>query len=268
LVSLLAWLSGTLADACSDPEFEALVLLEEITGQSGEQVLALAPKDLSPLQHRQLEHCRAARCLGVPLQYVVGYWDFYGARFRLRPPVLIPRSDTEVLVEAALERLPLDAAGAAVDLGCGTGILAITLKRLRPQLVMQAVDVDPRAVALTRQNALRLGVDIDVQLADYRQGLASSSFALIVANPPYIPRGELAELDPSVRAFEASTALDGGENGLDLVDIVLRLSAAHLAPGGLLAMEMGWQQGPAIRDRALERGLKDVQVLPDLAGAR
>jgi release factor glutamine methyltransferase len=270
--------------AASEARF---LLAEALDLEPGELVLAL-DREVTAREVALVDHGVECRAAGVPLQYVLGSWDFFGARFRVERGVLIPRPETECLVEAVLARLPEGAAGAAIDLGTGAGVIAITLKRLRPALAMRAIDSDPCAVRLARLNAATHGVDVDVRLARFDEGAAAVSpsragpggpgrggvsgaasgatrYRLVVANPPYVSSRDLARLDRGVRDHEPRHALAGGADGLDPLRAILAGWAPHLAPGGLLACEIGSDQGARARRLARQAGLASVEIAPDLA---
>ena len=245
-------------------EVEARFLL---AGTLGVPVPALFEpgRIVSARQRAKLERNLLERLRGVPLQYVLGEWEFYGRSFRVQPGVLIPRPETEVLVEALLERLHRGASGTALDLGTGTGVLAITLKLERPGLRVLAWDKSPTAARLARANAKRLGAEVEVRKVDFTRPPAEpAELALVVSNPPYIASREIPRLDPVVRDHEPHEALDGGPDGFALVRHVVQRFGPRLIPGGWLACEIGWDQGPAARRLGEKVGLGPVEVLPDL----
>ena len=207
---------------------------------------------------------------GEPLAYVLGDADFMGRRFVVDRRVLIPRPETEELVGhvlacAALWQTP---APAVVDVGTGSGCIALTLAAERPTAVLLAVDLSEGALAVARGNAERLGLGARVQWEqrDLLDGLAGGSLDGVVANLPYIARGELAGLPETVRAYEPETALDGGADGLDLVRRLACQARAALRSGGWLFLEIGAAQGPATRDWLSAQGYVGVEIKADMAG--
>jgi len=247
------------------PEFEHRVILEEVL----EVAPGRLPRNivLNPFQQRLVDIAVAQRLAGVPLQYVIGRWEFCGLSIALERGVLIPRPETEGLVEEVLARVPADARGIAVDLGTGTGAIALAVAHARPGMEVRAWDVNPRAARLARRNARLTRIPIHVEEADLRSApLPARGVALIASNPPYIAHAEIAQLDTSVRDHESHLALDGGPDGLDLVRAVLARAAEALAPGGLAALEIGWDQGPRALEAARAAGATHVEVRPDLAG--
>ncbi len=183
---------------------------------------------------------RAAR---EPLQYIVGETGFMGLTFAVRSGVLIPRPDTEILCEEALRRL---APGMRVlDIGTGSGALAVSIARHAPGCDVTAVDVSETALAVARENAQRNGATVRFEKSDCFQALSGETFDLIVSNPPYIDGEEMAQLMPEVR-FEPELALSGGGDGLDFYRRISREAGAHLSEGGALLFEIGWKQKDAV----------------------
>ncbi|MBW6511354.1 MAG: peptide chain release factor N(5)-glutamine methyltransferase [Desulfuromonadaceae bacterium] len=212
--------------------------------------------------YRELVRRRAAR---EPLQYILGETEFWSLPLRVTPAVLVPRSDTEVLVEEALQRLP--ASGNCLDIGTGSGAIAIALAHERPAASFTAIDIDPAALAVARDNAERHAVSGRIAFAegDLFQ-LAAGCFDLIVSNPPYIRCGDLAGLMPEVRDFEPRRALDGGEDGLDAYRALTRQAPARLNFGGWLLVEIGIDQAAAVRELFTAAGFTDIFMRADYAG--
>lgn len=205
------------------------------------------------------------RLAGEPTQYLVGEKEFYGRRFAVDARVLIPRSETELLVEACLRHLPAEEPRRVLDLCTGSGCIALTIAAERPKCSVWATDLSPDALAVARANAAALGVDGRVTffegdlLAAVPEG---PSFDLIVSNPPYVKRGDLATLQREVRQ-EPRLALDGGDDGLDLVRRVITGALPRLKAGGLLALEIGDDQGPALIELLTRAGGRDIRVEKD-----
>lgn len=209
----------------------------------------------------------ARRARREPVAYIRGSQEFWGRDFIVSPAVLIPRPETEHVIEAAL-RLGAWDAGRVCDIGTGTGCLAVTLATERPAARVVATDVSAAALAVARLNAARHGVDTRVE---YREGPylagAAGPFDLVVSNPPYVAERDWEALMPEVRDFEPATALRGGADGLAVVRQVVALSAAALAPGGHLLMEIGCGQADAVRQLVDDRpGLTLLSISPDLQG--
>lgn len=213
---------------------------------------------------RELVKRRRAR---EPVAYLLGEREFYGRRFRVDSRVLIPRPDTETLVEVALERSRHASMYARVlDLCTGSGCVAITLARQRPTTQVTGADLSEDALAVARDNALRLGA---YNVAFVKSDLFASvkgPFELVTANPPYIPTPEVETLDVDIKAFEPRLALDGGEAGLAIARRLVAEAPRHLVPGGALAIEIGAGQADAVRELFREAGFTDISAAKDYGG--
>jgi release factor glutamine methyltransferase len=222
-----------------------------------------------PLDKAELTAFRALierRMAGEPTQYLTGVREFYNRPFKVDPRVLIPRPETELLVEAALHRLPKDAPGTALDVCTGSGCIAISLAAERPQATVLATDLSPDACALARENAQALGVADRVTVLHgdlYAPLPPEARFDVVVSNPPYIASGEIPTLSAEVRR-EPHMALDGGPDGLVLLRKVIEGARRVLKPGGLLAMEIGETQGAAVKGLLQAAGYEDARVEKDL----
>jgi release factor glutamine methyltransferase len=206
------------------------------------------------------------RASGEPYAYLVGSRGFYGLDFLATPEVLIPRPETELLVEAALERLPGTGPAKVLDLGTGSGVVAITLARLRPRAQVTAVDVSAGALWVARQNAARLGAEhVRFVAGNWYESLPGEHFDLIVSNPPYVASRDrhLAEAD---LRFEPRIALDGGQDGLDPICRIVRDAPSHLNLGGWLLLEHAYDQAGRCCDLLVAAGMVQVFSLRDLAG--
>lgn len=210
------------------------------------------------------------RASGEPLQYILGAWEFYGREFRLSRDTLIPRPETEGLVERIVERLRRVGRGAGrlLDVGTGSGAIAVTLAAELPRVRVVAVDRIPGALAIAGENARRHRVADRVRFlcADAYSALKSGSrFDVVVSNPPYVSDSEWESLPREVREFEPAAALRGGADGLDLIRMIVREGSGFLSPAGELWLEIGETQGEAVR--ALPSGpLRFAGIEPDLAG--
>ncbi|NVJ08299.1 peptide chain release factor N(5)-glutamine methyltransferase [Myxococcus sp. AM001] len=222
-----------------------------------------------PLSKEELGAYRALierRMAGEPTQYLTGVREFYNRPFKVDARVLIPRPETELLVEAALRMLPRDAPGRALDVCTGSGCIAISLAAERPQATVIATDLSPDACALARENAQALGVADRVTVLQgdlFAPVPAGERFQVVVSNPPYIASEEIAGLSAEVRR-EPKLALDGGPDGLVAVRRVVTGARQWLEPGGLLAMEIGEDQGPAVLELLRAAGYADARVEKDL----
>jgi len=262
----------------TNPRDEAEYLLSWASGKERLALYVNRDAPLSPLEVAIFEHIVQRRCLGEPLAYITGVKEFYGLEFIVNRHVLIPRPETEGIVEAALRwTRQYDESGReaieAVDLGAGSGNLAVTLASLLKNVHFKAVDQSAEALAVAYRNACRHGIAdrISWYRGDYFGAFSHLQerprFNLIVANPPYIKRSDLAALPPSVIHFEPYRALDGGEDGLDGFRSLLRDLPAFVAPSCFVALEIGAGQVEAVT--ALCRALKlfrSIKVRPDYQG--
>jgi len=251
----------TVTDA---PRLEAEVILSYVLSSPRAALLAHPEQPLSSEQFWHYFECIHQRVSGYPLPYIIGSVEFYGLTFNVTPEVLIPRSDTEILVDLAIERAP----ATIVDVGTGSGCIAVALAIHLPDAQITAIEVSPAALAIAQDNAERHGVADRIQLIvgdvlSPRPGLVD----MIVSNPPYILSGEIPSLPVSVRDHEPQLALDGGMDGLAVIRQLMNQAPAVLRPGGSLLIEIGAGQGDAANSLA-HTVFPDaqIQVHPDLAG--
>jgi release factor glutamine methyltransferase len=227
-----------------------------------------------PLREDELAQVRplvARRGQGEPVAYILGNKEFFGLEFTVTPDVLIPRPETELIVEQAQAALAQDQAFNFADLGTGSGCLAVTLAKVFPVSRGTALDQSPQALAVARENAGRHGV---AERIEFIQALfpdlpeVDGGYRLVVANPPYVSQAEYDGLSREVAGFEPKGALVPGQTGLEAFPAVAQAASRTLAPGGLLLMEMGWEQAEAVTGllRSPEYDFAEVAVLKDLAG--
>jgi release factor glutamine methyltransferase len=259
---LVAWAERELRAASESARLDAELLLAATASMSRAQLIAYPERLVGEADARRLAEVIARRGRGEPIAYIVGSKEFRSLSLRVSPAVLVPRPETELIVEAALERAP--AAGARVlDLGTGSGAIALALKHERPDLDVTAVDRSAEALAIARANAGRLGLAVRFVESNWLAALAGEVFDLILANPPYVASG-----DPALAALEHEprAALDGGEAGMDAYRAILAEAAAHVRPGGALLFEHGFDQRPALAALASAAGFRVAAALDDLAG--
>jgi release factor glutamine methyltransferase len=204
------------------------------------------------------------RARGEPIAYIRGEKEFYSLPLRVTPSVLIPRADTELLVDTALQCLDVGAHRSVLDVGTGSGAIALAIKRERPRVTVTALDCDGAALAVARDNAVRLGLDIRYVQSNWLDALPGERFDLVVSNPPYVTSTN-PELDGPLR-FEPRVALDGGNDGLAAYRVLMRTVPAHLTASGLLVLEHGHDQRDAVLALAAAYGLVRKAVHDDLAG--
>jgi release factor glutamine methyltransferase len=205
------------------------------------------------------------RRAGEPIAYLTGEREFHSLAFTVTPAVLIPRPETELLVDAALERVPAHAPFRVLDLGTGSGCVAVAIAKLRPRAQVTATDVSRAALAVARENAARHGSSIEFIESDWLNALAGRRFDLIVSNPPYV-----AERDPHLAQgdsrFEPRVALVAGADGLSCIRLIIVQARAHLEPGGGLYFEHGYDQAARCRALLTQAGYCGVATRHDLAG--
>jgi release factor glutamine methyltransferase len=252
------------------PRLDAELLVAQALGLSRVQLYVQFDRPLLPAELGDIRALIKRRQAGESVAYLLGKKEFWGLEFAVDARVLVPRPDTETLVEEARERLDEAAREAAseriADVGTGSGAIALTLAKLRPAAAVFAADVSPDALAVARANSDRLALPVTFVEGDLTAPLAPHApFALIVANLPYIPSGDLAALPPEVRA-EPALALDGGADGLSLVRRLIAAAPDLLAAGGALALEIGAGQAPATVELLQAAGFADVRTRRDLGG--
>ena len=266
---LVAHIAARLAAAgIENARSEAWLLLAAATGRARAALMAGAPEALDPEQQARLDELVRRRLAREPLAYVLGEKEFWSLRFEVGPPVLIPRPETETLVEAVLAQLPdRDRPLRLLDLGVGSGSLLLALLSELPQATGLGVDDSAAALALARRNAERLGVAARADLRHGRWGAGlRERFDVIVSNPPYVAEGEWDHLQPEIRDFEPKAALVAGPDGLDAYRALAPHCARLLAHGGLCALEIGSGQGDAVATLLAAQGLIVAERRRDLAG--
>jgi release factor glutamine methyltransferase len=246
---------------------EAHVLLGQALHKSRAYLLAHPEAMLDAANLAAFEALLQRRLSGEPIAYILGRREFYGLEFAVSPAVLIPRPETELLVELALERIPTRQPTRVLDLGTGSGAIAITLAKLRPQALVTAVEVSPDALAIARHNAARLGIsNVRFIASDWFQALdPSSQLDLIVANPPYIAAGDPHLQQGDVR-FEPNSALQSGADGLDAIRLIAQEARRFLSPNGWLLLEHGFNQLGSCADILASFGYANIHCQRDLAG--
>ena len=208
----------------------------------------------------------ARRQAGEPVAYLTGSQGFWTLDLAVSPATLVPRPETELLVERALARIPVNSASHVADLGTGSGAIALAIAKERPHTVVIATDASAAALEVARGNAARNGItNVEFREGDWLAPLAGETFHLIASNPPYIAEGD-PHLDRGDLRFEPPTALSSGEDGLDAIRSIVRDAPARLAPGGWLLLEHGWDQGALVRALLEAAGFIDVETAHDLEG--
>jgi release factor glutamine methyltransferase len=238
---------------------EARLLLAEASGFSQASVIAFSERQLPAQIEKSFFEFASRRKKGEPIAYIVGHKEFYGLDLAVNPAVLIPRPETELLVDLALQG---DFSSAA-DLGTGSGAIALALKQQRPASRVIAIEASAAALAVAQRNAVKHGLQIEFRHGRWFEPVAGERFDLIVANPPYVAEGDrhLAAL-----GFEPREALVAGSDGLEAIRDIVTQAPAFLTPGGRLLVEHGMGQEQAVCALLAAAGLEDIATWPDLAG--
>ncbi len=265
---VLDWTRGHFERQAVDaPRLTAELLLGEVLRLARVKLYMDLDRPLSPEELAAYRELIKRRLAGEPTQYLLGHTDFYGRRFDVDPRVLIPRPETELLVQAALAAIPKDAPAAVLDLCTGSGCVAVTVALERPLAALWAVDLSPEALAVAGANATRLGAGERITFleGDLLAPLPPElRFAVVVSNPPYVRQGDLAGLQREVQR-EPRLALDGGPDGLQVLRRIAAGARDRLLPGGLLALELADDQGAALKTLLEEAGYREVAIEKDLA---
>lgn len=256
-----AHIMATLASGES-PRADADALLCHLLDCRRSYLMTWPEHELDAAQQATLAGWLARRLNGEPIAHLIGEREFWSLPLKVSPATLIPRPDTEVLVEQALARLP-GGPCALLDLGTGTGAIALALKSERPDADVWAVDRMTAAAALARTNSAALGLPIEVRDGSWFAPLSDAPrFAMIVSNPPYIDGTDPHLHEGDVR-FEPRSALVAEEQGLADIRLIVTQAPAHLVPGGWLLLEHGWDQGEAVRQLLLQQGYVQVETVRD-----
>ena len=245
---------------------EAALLLRHVLGVSDAWLVAHPDDAVDVAQADAFRGLIERRTHGEPVAYLTGVRGFHALELHVTPGVLIPRPDTEVLVDLALQRIPADADRNVADLGTGSGAIALAIAKARPRTRVVATDISAAALEVARGNAARLGIgNVEFRQGIWCASLDSERFDAIVSNPPYIATGDPCLHEGDLR-FEPPRALSPGVDGLSALRTIIDEAPAHLRPGGWLLLEHGFDQGADVRDLLLDRGLAEVFTQNDLEG--
>ena len=255
-----------LAASSPSPRLDAEVLLMHVTGLARTALITRAQEPLLPEHEERLQALLIRRARGEPVAYLTGKREFWSMELTVTPDVLIPRPETELLVEQALARIPEDAELTIADLGTGSGAVALAIAKERPRCRVIATDASEAALAIAQANAIRLAItNIEFRHGEWLDPLADEVLDMIVSNPPYI-----AEQDPHLTQgdvrFEPRSALVAGADGLSAIRVIAVDASRHLRRGGFLLLEHGFDQAPAVRAVLAGQGYEAVATCPDLQG--
>ena len=266
---------------CMDPKIDAEELYCFLTDSDRLQILLRAEEEADPEVERRYMKLIERRAQRVPLQHITGRQEFMGYTFAVDPDVLIPRQDTETLAEQAaktiqsvrrekrsfLERLRGRKEWEVLDLCCGSGCVGLSIARICDNVELTSSDISEAAVSLTKRNAKALRVEGEFLQGDLFEPVGDRRFDMIVCNPPYIRTNMIAMLQDEIKEHEPRTALDGGRDGLDIYRRILEEAPAHLKPSGFLFLEIGHDQGEALRKMVKDSGrFTPAEIIRDLPG--
>ena len=252
------------AAGIEDYVFESKQIIKHITGYTNAQILTKYTQQLTPFQENNLTAIIKQRLIHYPLQYIFGKWSFYGREFFVGPGVLIPRSDTETLIDTSLELLKSKKAPQVLDLCAGTGCIGITLKCERNDCTVTLVEKFESALNYAQKNAKHNNAEVKIVKADaLKTEGADNLYDLIVSNPPYINQNDMQALQAEV-TFEPADALAGGEDGLLFYRHIAGNYKKYLKNGGVLAFEVGINQAEAVADIMARQGFADIEKRADL----
>ena len=249
------------------PGHEAEILLAAALGRSRAWVMAHPEERILDCEATDRYEAHVTRrSHGEPVAYVLGEKEFWSLPLEVTPDVLVPRPETELVVELALTHLPRDQEARVLDLAAGSGAIALALARELPRTTVVGTDISAAAIAVARHNAQRLGLaNVQFRTGNWFDPVTDERFDLIASNPPYIAESD-DRVEPAVRRFEPHAALFGGADGLEALRVIAGTAAGHLSPGGWLVVEHGDRQGPAVRELLRAGGFADVRTHQDLAG--
>lgn len=256
---------GDMLRAAEVDLLEARVLLRRVLQLTDAQIAAHPEQALTESQRQQYLALVERRRAGEPVAYLIGEREFYSIAIKVTPAVLIPRPETELLVDLLLKSAPQRRAFRVLDLATGSGCIAVAVARHCPQAQVTAADVSREALALARENAARHGVTIEIVESDWYRELSGRRFHAIVTNPPYVAAAD-PHLDQGDVRFEPRRALVAGPTGYECIETIVAQSPRHLLPGGWLLFEHGYDQAVRVRARLTEAGYREVFSARDLAG--
>jgi release factor glutamine methyltransferase len=269
LISVGDWLKMTVArlnNVSLSPQLDAEVLLHAITGIHRAMTYARPEQLLTLEQVEDLQLVLTRRERGEPIAYITGVQEFWSMPLEVSPAVLIPRPETELLVERALELISLEHPSRVLDMGTGSGAIALAVAQARPHARVTAIDssAEALAVAICNQRALQI-TNLKIQHSDWFSALRGERFDVIVSNPPYIAADD-PSLSPAVAAFEPKLALIAGPTGLEALEHLIAEASNHLQPNGWVVLEHGWKQADAVATLLVKHGYSHVRSRPDLSG--
>lgn len=252
-------------EGIDDAKIDAFLLLKESLGIDKSKFYLVKDEELSKQDLDKFMAMVERRALHEPCQYIIGKTNFMGFEINVNKNVLIPRQDTESVVEETLKRMPN--MGMALDMCTGSGCIAIALKKFKPDLKVFAADISNKALEVANQNIKDNDCDIKLIQSDLFENIeADLVFDVIISNPPYVTEKEYEGLSPEVKEHEPKLALTAGEDGLDIYKRLIPDVKKHLKEGGMLSLEIGCNQAKLVSDVLEENGFRDIKILKDLPG--
>jgi len=263
IAELLDEAAQSIGAASDTPALDARLLLQAVLNRDHAWLVAHDTEPVAPGDAKRFTEWARRRAKSEPMAYITGRKAFWTLELAVTPEVLVPRPETELLVERALERIPLSEPLDILDLGTGSGAIALTVATERPLCKVVATDHSTRALKIAEQNKARLGLrNIDFQAGDWYAALNGQRFSLILCNPPYVPHSHYE----ATLSYEPRDALFAGKRGLDALEPVIQGAAAHLEPGGWLILEHGHDQQQAVQSLLQDAGFDTITTLHDYAG--
>ncbi|HEY1209834.1 MAG TPA: peptide chain release factor N(5)-glutamine methyltransferase [Terracidiphilus sp.] len=271
MASLRNFVSEGMARLSSGPHrdrarADAELLLLHVLGKNKSWLMAHLDEELDEDDAASYIELIERRYKGEPIQYITGETEFYDLPFRVTPDVLIPRPETEHLVDKVIEVAARFEQPRIVDVGTGAGAIAVALAHKLPHAKIAAIDISERALAVARENAKRNGVSIRFLPGDLLAPVTGERFEIVVSNPPYVPNADRATLSVEVREHEPALALLAGDDGLDVFRRLIPAAFGALTPGGFLTLEIGYGQSTAIAEMLTRAGFEQIEFVPDLQG--
>ncbi|MCR4647696.1 MAG: peptide chain release factor N(5)-glutamine methyltransferase [Lachnospiraceae bacterium] len=247
----------------AEPEQDTLILLEYVMGTDRNDLFLHPDREIDPASQKRFFEFIERRNTGEPVQYITGRTFFYGLEFKCRKGVLIPRFDTEILVEEVLKKVK--EGSRVLDMCTGTGCIALSIKNMRKDLDVAGSDIDDTALETAMENRDNLSLDVNFVKSNLFENI-EGKFDCLVSNPPYIERNVIKSLESTVKDFEPERALDGGEDGLDFYRKIIKDAKEYLNENAFIFFEIGYDQGKSVPDILSENGYKDIKVIKDLNG--
>jgi release factor glutamine methyltransferase len=252
--------------ASTSPQLDAEILLHAMTGIHRAAMHAWPERLLTTEQLEDLQPAITRRERGEPIAYIVGRQEFWSMPLEVSPAVLIPRPETELLVELTLVRVPLNDGSTVLDLGTGSGAIALAIAQARAHARVTALEISRDAIDIAERNRRALGIDnLSIRHSDWYAELTADRFDVIVSNPPYVAESD-PDLARGVAEFEPKLAVIAGPTGFEAIERVIAQSRSHLLPKGWLLVEHGAKQGAAVRSLLVQAGFDHVRSYSDLAG--